>query len=281
MPSDTPAMLTEADITSADEWNSPVLDNEGFVVELPSGKVVRARRMLNMMDLIQKGQIPNPLREIVMAIIAEGDSGPAALAGHLKRYGSELEGLSEEEQAKANQKLMVQFQDMMNRVVCSTVLKPAFSMPTPCGELVDDKDNLINEDETPDDYFKRLISWVPDPGTVSIFNMNITDRMFLFNVSQGAVADAKRFREGQEAALEALANEQGAPGSSERAGGDRSADDKPAKASRAKASGAAKSKRPAAKKQAAKKPAGARKPGNPKKSAAKKAPAKKAAKKRA
>ena len=281
MPSDIP-VLTEADITSADDWDSPSLDSEGFVLELPSGKVVRARRTLNMMDLIQKGQIPNPLREIVMAIIAEGDSGPAALAGHLKKYGGELEGLTPEEQEKAQQRLMVQFQDMINGVVVSTVLKPLFSAPVPCGQLVDENEVRIDEDESPDDYFKRLIEWVPEPGTVSIFNMNITDRMFLFNVSQGAVADAKRFREGQEAALAALADEQGAGGSTEQPGGGRSSNDKSAKASGKTAKKAAKSKRPAAKKAA-----GARKSGDPKKSGAKrapakkKAPAKKAAKKRA
>lgn len=273
MPSDTP-ILTDADITPAEAWDSPTLDNEGFVVELPSKKVIRARRMMNMMDMIQKGQIPNPLREIVMTVIAEGDAGPQALAGHLKQYGAQFEGMSEEDTKKQQQRLMVQFQDMINRVVCLTVLKPTFSMPTPMGELVDDEDNLVNEDETPDDYFKRLIDWKPDPGTVSIFNMNITDRMFMFNVSQGAVADAKRFRQGQEAALAALADVEGAEGEAERTGGGGSSDDAPPKAPRGPSKSPAKSKRPAAKKSAAKRaPA--------KRAAAKKAPAKKAAKKRA
>lgn len=245
MPSDTDTkILTEADITSAEEWANPAPDNEGFIVELPSGKVVRARRTMNMMDMIQKGQIPNPLREIVMSVIAEGDAGPANLAGHLQQYSNDLAGKDDEEKKEANRRLMVQFQDMINTVVCDTVLQPPLDMPPAMGEVTDDAGNVVDPNESTDAYFERLIPWEPERGSVSIFKVDLEDRMFLFTMSQGGVADAKRFREGQAAAVEALAHGEGVGRAAQHLGRGGRPDNASAPTSRPKAKGGAAKPKP-------------------------------------
>src|SRR4051794_1006641 len=56
--------------TSAEQWASP--RKQGFIVELPSGNILRMRRLMNIVQAVKDGTIPNPLGEIVQRQINAG-----------------------------------------------------------------------------------------------------------------------------------------------------------------------------------------------------------------
>lgn len=57
------------------------------------------------------------------------------------------------------------------------------------------------------------ISWEPPEGCISTADINLEDKVFLFGVAQGAVADAEQFRRQSEAAMADLQDGSGVEGS--------------------------------------------------------------------
>lgn len=224
--------------TSADEWNLGVV--EAFPLELPSGKKALVRRTLDLMTLLSDGSIPNPLREII------NDSMQAAQRSGGNSDDFDMRALLDQEDA------MAQFNDLLNKIVCRTVVEPPVSMPAPRGQVPGGDPN-----EAEDAYQARLEVWRPDPGTVSVFAVELQDKMFLFAVAQGAVADAKSFREGSTGAVPAAPDGEGVRAAS-----------KPSPRPTKRTGGGA--KKAPAKKRAAKKAGGTKKAAPRKSSASKK-----------
>lgn len=62
--------MQQLEVTPAEQWNSP--RKQGFLVQLPSGQVIRVRRTMNIVKAIEAGTLPNPLNETVQRNIAAG-----------------------------------------------------------------------------------------------------------------------------------------------------------------------------------------------------------------
>lgn len=197
MPGEDP----QVQVTSAAEWGAkkeePVED--GILVPLPSGNVVRVRRTMDMMALLRAGRIPNPLAGIVQKMI---DTGNVDLAGAMKKTGPES--------AKASQQLL----DLLDGTWMNAVMEPAFDAPVPRGQLKDEGGKLIKPQETQDEYMLRLEGWQPKEGKVSIFDVKMDDKMYVFGISQGAAVDLARFRAEQDAALDLVHADAPVPSSS-------------------------------------------------------------------
>jgi hypothetical protein len=73
--------------TPADQWASP--RKQGFIVELPSGNILRMRRIMNIVQAVKDGTIPNPLGDIVQRQIS---AGLPMITGGTKRAGSSGKG---------------------------------------------------------------------------------------------------------------------------------------------------------------------------------------------
>lgn len=244
MPSDQVDEVVDQirEFISADEWNAEAEDH--FPMELPSGKWVGVRRSLDLMAFLVEGHIPNPLREIVVKMM---DKAKAVPQGAPVNVEQDMSAVAEDPLA------LRQFGDLLNKITCKVMVHPPVSMPTPRGELPE------MPDETQDQYDQRINAWRPDPGTVSIFVIDLADKMFLFAVAQGAVADLKSFRQQQEGAVPAASTGEGV----------RSAPKRPVGATkRTGGTGKRPAKKAAAKKQPAKKSAGAKKKAAPRKSSA-------------
>jgi hypothetical protein len=184
-------------VTSPSNWNkqqTPVED--GQLVPLPSGNVVRVRRTMNMMSLLRAGRIPNPLAGIVQKMI---DTGNIDLAGAMQRTGPES--------VKASQQLL----DLLDSTWMLCVTEPDFDAPTPRGELTDVGGRKTKPNETQDEYLARLVDWKPEDGKISIFDVGMDDKMYVFGVSQGAAVDLARFRAEQDAALDLVHTESPVP----------------------------------------------------------------------
>ena len=158
--------VEEQQPTSPDQWNrgQTVGSTVGFIVELPSGNVARVRRTLDLPTMLKAGRIPNPLADTIAKSIAGGGDGI--------------------EPSELDRTQLMQMLDLVDSVVARMMVEPKVSAPEP--RMPDEEDEI---------YSKRLDSWVPDEGTLSIFDLELNDKMFLFYVGQGAAVDLQRFRE--------------------------------------------------------------------------------------
>ena len=152
-------------VTTPEAWGTaPAPAEEGFITELPTGNVIRMMRTMDLPVMLATGQIPNPLASIVSEMMESGSQVFPA------------------EQARDMQ-VMKQLMNLLNTIFCNAVLEPRFTMP-----------EIQGEEESDEDYSKRINKWSPREGTVSIFNVVLQDKMYVYAVAQGAAADLGRFR---------------------------------------------------------------------------------------
>lgn len=151
--------------TSAGSWKSP--RKEGFVVELPSGNTARVRRTLDLYDLVRSGKIPNRLIKVVQQMMSKG--------------GMKEADLSPENLDAETLQQMTQFIDT---IATRVLVEPRCVAPPPNTEYPE--------------------TWDPPEGCISIYDLSDEDKLYLFHLAQGGVADVEQFRVQQKAALAAL-----------------------------------------------------------------------------
>lgn len=157
----------EPEPTTPEEWNQGKNSrSKGFVVDLPSGNRAKVRRTFDLPTLIKMGRIPNPLGNIIKEALAEGQQGMP-----------EAEKL---QQAGAIEQLL----DFLDQNTIRMMVEPQISGPDP-----------KNHDEEEETYIRRIEAWEPDPGTLSIFDVGLEDKLYLFFVGQGGATELESFRE--------------------------------------------------------------------------------------
>lgn len=204
--------------TSASSWGRAPQAEDGFVVELPSGNFAKVRRSLDMLDLLRSGKIPNPLAAVVQEMM---DGKATALSSPEMQSREGLE----------------QLMDMLDTYTVRTMIEPAVSRPIQSkdfkasdfsdlvtDEIVAEVDAIEDEDMRAERlhglvYLAYLRQWTPDDNTLSIFDIELNDKMFLFGISQGAVADAKSFRDESTRAMASLPASRPVPKPTKRTGG--------------------------------------------------------------
>lgn len=196
MPTDTP----DLQVTSASNWNTKkeVPEEAGFITELPTGNVIRMRRTMDMLALIRTGQIPNPLAGIVQKMINSGDPNLA------------FDG--------ANTQVAQQLLDLLDQTWLRCVLEPEFDGPAPKGRDADN--NKVSE--TDEQYIERLADWTPKEGAISVLEVDMNDKLFVFVVAQGVAADLAKFREVTDESLASVQAGNDVPKPTKRTGGGRS-----------------------------------------------------------
>jgi hypothetical protein len=189
--------------TSVEGWAkkpvAAVSKEEGFITPLPSGNVVRMRRSLDLVVQLQSGQIPNPLAGIVRKMIDTGNPNFPMDA--------------------ADSNTMLQFLDLMNETAVHCIISPPFAMPPKRG--YGENGRKLPKPETAEEYQARLEKWVCPEGHISVWDMEMEDRLFVFAVAQGAAANLATFREQSERTLAALQAGEGVREPAKRTGGTR------------------------------------------------------------
>lgn len=181
--------------TPVSEWGKKRKQvDDGFILELPSGNVCKIRRTMDMMTLLQAGKIPNPLARTVNQMI---DSGSPNIGKFLQEAESP--------------EVVRQMFDLVNRTMAKIFVEPSVSCPEP-----------RSSDEDWDAYMERVNVWRPDEGTLSVFDIEMEDKMYAFAVAQGAPADLERFREESESAVESVQASPRVVEKTKRTGGTRS-----------------------------------------------------------
>jgi len=168
--------------TSVDEWKRQGSQATGFVIELPSGKVARVtRKATDFMAMIKENRIPNPLSEIIM----EAVSG--------KRV--ELGELDETKMAA-----LIAFIDNM---CCQMMLEPRCVIPPP--QMIPNPEYStvpgVVQEAAPLLPNPDYLAWECPDDAVSVEDIDMGDRFFLFNVAIGGTTDLANFRRRQEQAI--------------------------------------------------------------------------------
>lgn len=167
------------EVTSASDWNKKALPaEEGFLLELPSGNVCRVRRTLDMLVLLKAGRIPNPLAGVVQRMIDTKST----------EFPTE----------EMNREMLEQLYDFLAQNAVRMVIEPKFEMPDP---------RVAGEDG--EAYQRRISDWQPSEGAISIFDVDMTDLLYLMAIGQGQAADLASFREEQAASLVTAQNGEG------------------------------------------------------------------------
>lgn len=151
-------------ITSAKDWKSSA--RTPVELELPSGNICLAINK-GMKVFLEQGKVPNSLLEIVNDAV-EGASGKA------KKKISE---------AVEDKNLLADFVELMDTILVSCVMDPLI-MPVPRNE-----DGTYNEDEK-------------HPDLLYADDVDLEDKMFVFQWCVGGTKDVERFRKEYNAALE-------------------------------------------------------------------------------
>ena len=155
--------------TSVEDWGKKEVapaEDEGFIIELPSGNVVKVRRTLDLIVLLKAGRIPNPLAGVVQRMIdTKSTDFPT----------EEMDG-----------QMVEQLYDLLARNAVKMMISPPVDMP-----------EARMPGEKADAYQKRLESWKPAQGKLSVFEIDMNDLLFMMGVGQGQAADLASFREEQ------------------------------------------------------------------------------------
>ena len=164
--------------TAASEWRKPA---EGFIVTLPSGKSAKVRRSLDILEMMKSGKIPNVLKGVVAEAIREKD--PSKI--NLEELDPDVIG---------------DMFSMVDQVVIGMFIEPKV-LPNP----------PQNDGEQDWEFQVRLETTNPPEGYIWLDDIDVEDRMFLFNVAQGGTTDVVQFRAEQAAAMGTVPNVEAVP----------------------------------------------------------------------
>lgn len=160
---------TNSRVTNASAWKKSSV--QGGELEVPSGNVCLVRKPDGMRVFMSKGMIPNSLMPIVQTAIAEGGKGNAKPVDPSKLMAEVLE----------DPKKLQDMMSLIDAVVCDIVLEPKVC-PVPAeGEERDDEVLYVDE-------------------------VDMDDRMFLFQFAVGGTKDLERFRGEQASTMASISD---------------------------------------------------------------------------
>lgn len=163
--------------TPASEWKGRSQIAEGIDLLLPSDNVIRIRKM-SPQTFLTSGVIPDPLSDIV------------AKAIHTKKG---LPPAKVEEMSKNHEQIQASL-EMFDRVLAFVVIAPVIKMPPQCTEChayfnVDDRHR--NEQH---ENFHIYHEGERDPGILYCDQVDLTDKVYVFQYCLGATRDLETFR---------------------------------------------------------------------------------------
>lgn len=162
---------TEPQVTSASEWRNK--KKKGQIITLPSGLVARVMRVMDLMEMIKNGKIPSPLTGVINNMVSDKTAGPEKAS---------------EEQEKLDPDAVSEMLKLIDDCVARAMVEPKVEIP-------------------PED---APTYWEPeDEDAISINDMELDDRFFIFTFAQGFASDLESFRKGQAAFMAGVPDGEG------------------------------------------------------------------------
>lgn len=160
-------------------------------IELPSGEVALCNR-IGMKSFLEKGTIPDHLTPIVQKVIREKSFLPPEEAKDLAN----------------NTMIILETQEMLDRALCLTVVEPKVKMPpgcAVCGKYQDFNDKDVHNRKG-DNFDHEYVQEDRDDEQLYADEVDLEDKLFLFNWSVGGGTDLESFRKGWQESLERMAS---------------------------------------------------------------------------
>jgi hypothetical protein len=178
-----------AEISTAQGWKRRV---DAVKVPLPSGEVALCTR-IGMKAFLEKGAIPDNLTPLVQKVIRE--------KSYLKP--------EEQKEIATDPKVMMETQEMLDRALCMTVIEPSVSMPPGCahpgcGKWLNFND-LDMHNRKGESFDHEYVDPERDPEVLYADEVDMIDKLFLFQWSVGGGTDLDSFRKGWEESVAMLA----------------------------------------------------------------------------
>jgi hypothetical protein len=179
--------------TTASSWKGK-LEVEGTPLRLPSENVALARQMSPSV-FMTSGMIPDPLTGIIKKAIASNQGLPPSASKEImddpKLIGAALE--------------------LFDRTLCHVIIEPVIQMPPPCDVEINGKPcgEYSNKPvhENPAASGKHQYHEGPrDPNILYADQVDMNDKMFIFNWCLGGTRDLETFREELERGLGTLSD---------------------------------------------------------------------------
>lgn len=173
---------SKKEVTPAAEWKKP---SKGVELEVPSGNVALVRPV-GMQAFLQKGIVPNSLRDIAMEAISGKKPAPQM----------KMDGMSPEK-----------IEDMLtlfDSVTCYCVIEPKVT-PVPM-------DTIVHPADDKHDGFWEETRVIPvesrDPEKLYVDEVNLDDKIFIFQFACGGTRSVEQFREEFSLSMDALSGGQ-------------------------------------------------------------------------
>lgn len=174
-------------VTDIDEWKQDAVESSGDVIvkmKVPSGKVCQVKRV-TLQTFIAKGMIPNALLPMVVKATEEAQGITANEIADILKDGEALGSML----------------DMADHVVCECMVKPAVTPNEVRDEIA--ADEALDDDEKKAKLRSHLFA----------DEVELADKMFIFQYCVGGTRDLERFREQSTTALADVADESAVQGS--------------------------------------------------------------------
>lgn len=176
--------------TPAKQWKGK-LNAAGTDLPLPSGNIARVRS-LDPQAFLAQGMIPDPLSQMIRRSINSKKGLPP----------KELEKIADDPE-KITAAL-----EMFDRVLVHVVLEPPVQMPPPCTEC-SEYANRPQHKEMSHDNYHAYREGARDGEVLYADEVDMGDKMFIFQWCLGGTRDLEKFRGEQAATLESLSDSQG------------------------------------------------------------------------
>lgn len=181
----------DLEVTEASAWVGKA-PTEGTKLALPSGNVCLAVNK-GLMPFIEQGVIPNELMPLITEAVSTG------------------KGMSNKQlkEVMATPEALASIMGLTDAIVVDSVLKPVV-LPVPLWTEAD-----AEAGDCPQEMVGKKSNAKKDPANLYIDQVDLNDKMFIFQWVVGGTRDLERFREESSAALEDLGAEQDVEGPSE------------------------------------------------------------------
>lgn len=191
---------TNATYTPAAEWKNKV-EVDGSPLDLPSGNTALVKQ-ISPQAFMSQGLIPDPLTAIVKQAINSKQGLPPSAVTKIADNPEQLNAAME----------------MFDRVLAYVMVAPTVLMPPACQECgeyynVDDRHKI----RTREDYHPYQEA-VREDNVLYADQVDMDDKMFIFNWCLGGTRDLQKFRDQQQAGVAAVPDSKVVRGAAKRTG---------------------------------------------------------------
>lgn len=182
--------------TPASQWKNKI-QVDGTDLELPSENVARIKQ-ISPQAFLGSGLIPDPLTAIISQAINTKKGMPPQVVDKIAEDPKQLAAAME----------------LFDRVLVYVAIEPQIIMPPTC-EVCDEYYNVDERhSDTSHENYHAYIEGDRDPDTLYADQVDMDDKMFIFNFCLGGTRSLETFRQEQQASMDAVSNGQvvrGAP----------------------------------------------------------------------